>query len=345
MAHVAESPGLLELVSQTSVQGTGGQGEGLPDPQCPVVFTRRPLSQRDTEDMFKALTRGAGQPVTAGRRVSAAVWFIITTIGNCTGGQLGTALETRELNSTREKQWTLEIQSQLGMTSRGGPGVVLGPGIPGLGSWALNQELQAHVRYEPGGARRSGWIQEQRAVQQDQQGPSATQEGPGRLPFRASGGRRRRSRSPGRRVRCVRSRPVREESAPGQLARSVGQSLCGHITPLLRSKPAAVELGLDSSVSLRSKQGPRESTLLCGVPRGGSPQAFGSRHLPARVLGPGLRWAHLECEVSPGVGRTPRGQARGQRRAGRRRRHRCPLDCVARRHLRLGPCSLWACPP
>ena len=183
MAHVAESPGLLELVSQTSVQGTGGQGEGLPDPQCPVVFTRRPLSQRDTEDMFKALTRGAGQPVTAGRRVSAAVWFIITTIGNRTSGQLGTALETRELNSTREKQWTLEIQSQLGMTSRGGPGVVLGPGIPGLGSWALNQELQAHVRYEPGGARRSGWIQEQRAVQQDQQGPSATQEGPGHLPF------------------------------------------------------------------------------------------------------------------------------------------------------------------
>lgn len=157
-------------------------------------------------------------------------------------------------------------------------------------------------------------------MQPDQQDPSATQEGPGHLPSRASRGRRRRSRSLGRRVRCVRSRPVREESAPGQLTRSAGQSLCGHIAPLLRSKPAAVGLGLDSSVPRRSKQGPRESTPSCGAPHGGSPQAFGSRRLPACVLGPGLRWAHLECAVSPGVGRTPHGRARGQRSAGRR----CP---------------------
>lgn len=68
--------------------------------------------------------------------------------------------------------------------------MVLGPGIPGLGSWALNQELQAHVRYEPGGARRSGWIQEQGSG--TSRTPPQPGRGPGSLPSRASRGRRRR---------------------------------------------------------------------------------------------------------------------------------------------------------
>ena len=43
------------------------------------------MSQRDTEDTFKAITREQqGVPVTAGRRGSAALWVMIT-IRNGTG--------------------------------------------------------------------------------------------------------------------------------------------------------------------------------------------------------------------------------------------------------------------
>lgn len=183
-------------------------------------------------------------------------------------------------------------------------------------------------------------------MQQDEQDPSTTQEGAWCLPSRASRGRRRRF-----------SGAWEGESG----ARGAGPSAEKN---LLRSS-LHTQRGRGSVVTSRpfcaANRPPRDLawTLPCpggqsrdrvnplpraGLPAG-SPQAFGSRCLPARVLGPGLRWAHLECEVNPGVGRTPRGRACGQRRAGRRRRHSCPLGCVARRRPRLGPCSLWACPP
>lgn len=90
----------LELQGQQSwalrpVSRVQGARERVsPDPHCPVIFTRRAMSQRDTEDTFKAATREEqGGPVTAGRKVSAAVWFIITPVRNGTGSRLGTSLE------------------------------------------------------------------------------------------------------------------------------------------------------------------------------------------------------------------------------------------------------------
>ncbi|KAM7240765.1 hypothetical protein CapIbe_008671 [Capra ibex] len=93
------------------------------------------MSQRDTEDTFKAITREEqGGPVTAGRKVSAAVWFIITPIRNGTGSRLGTSLETAELKThseTVDPSDTVASGEQLPEVVLG---AVLSPGIPGLGS-------------------------------------------------------------------------------------------------------------------------------------------------------------------------------------------------------------------
>lgn len=80
------------------------------------------MSQRDTEETLKAITREQQDgPVTAGRRVSAALWVMIMsaalcvmlTVRNGTGSRLRTSLETTELK-TRQNSGPLEIQPHLG---------------------------------------------------------------------------------------------------------------------------------------------------------------------------------------------------------------------------------------
>lgn len=132
-AHVAGAQGQQSWALRPGVRVQARERVSQ-TPHCPVIFTRRAMSQRHRRHVQGRHQGGAGRSCHCRKEGVRGRVVYNHTVRNGTGSRLGTSPETAELKThsrTVDPSDTVTSGEQLPEVVLG---AVLGPGIPGLGS-------------------------------------------------------------------------------------------------------------------------------------------------------------------------------------------------------------------